>query len=112
MSDVNEYKLIREMKGGQFGRVFLVTRLEREYVLKHIVLGSEETEIIVREVYLNIIWQLEILETLHDRQVLHYYTHFIDESILQIITEFCPNGDLGKLIKHFAKNNRLIPKKV
>lgn len=51
MSDVNEYKLIREMKGGQFGRVFLVTRLEREYVLKHIVLGSEETEIIVREVY-------------------------------------------------------------
>lgn len=56
MTDVNEYKLIREMKGGQFGRVFLVTRLEREYVLKHIVLGSEETEIIVREVYLNIIW--------------------------------------------------------
>lgn len=35
----------------------------------------------------------------------------MNESILQIITEYCPNGDLGKLIKHFKSSNKSISKK-
>lgn len=51
MNGVNEYRIIRELQGGQFGRIFLVTRLEREYILKHIALNRDDSEIIIREVF-------------------------------------------------------------
>ena len=55
-----------------------------------------------------IISEVNILRELHHPNIVKYYDRIIDKknSKLYIVMEYCPGGDLSKIIKHNRKNNQ------
>lgn len=102
---MEEYKLLKQISKGSFGDVYLVTKKERFYTLKIVPVKDEDMETIYREA--------NILSALSDRYVIHYYEAWATKKQLIIVTEYCPHGDLGNIIKiakthNFMLNERTI----
>lgn len=95
---LDDYEIIKELSKGHFGKVYLIKRRERLYTAKIVKINEHDIE--------NVYKEAKILSSLSDRYVVHYYEAWSTKSELIIVTEYCPHGDLGHIIRT-AKNNGL-----
>ena len=85
-------------KGG-FGTVYLIENNNKKYALKKIPLI-----IIEKEDLINYEKEAKILSKLDNEYIVKYYDSFIDSDFnLNIIMEYCDNGDLNTYIQNKKK---------
>jgi NIMA (never in mitosis gene a)-related kinase len=101
------YKKLGTVGAGAFGHVFLAESIPEanprvppgRYVIKRMCLVSSE------EVLRSAAVEIKILENLTPHEnIVAYHEHFIDdEDYINLVIEYCPHGDLEKLIDTRAK---------
>ena len=98
---LKDYIIQKELGRGSFGVAYLVVHLltGQQYVLKRISIGhlnNKHQQSALREV--------EILKSISHPHIIKYYSSYIEDNTLSIITEYAEGGDLYKLIlKHRHK---------
>ena len=93
---INNYKIIKFLNEGSFGKIYLVQNLlnNKKYALKSISLLN-----IDRYQKLSILLEIKILLVNNSKYLLECHDLFIWNNKLCIITDYIDNGDLDLLIK-------------
>jgi len=55
--------------------------------------------------------ECKLLATLHHPNIVEYIESFLEEESLHLVTQYCEQGDLAKLIKHYKKRGKFFPEK-
>ena len=103
---IREYEIKKELGSGAYGIVYKVTKVSsplNELVLKQISLKNlkkSEIKKIENEAIL--------LKELNSKYIVKYIDSFIENNYLNIIMEFCNQGDLDTLLKSKKQKQRLI----
>ena len=93
---LKDYKIKQQIGTGAYGKVFKVEKNNNIYVLKQIPLNhTTNIETIINEA--------KILSSLNSEYVVKYYDSFIEENNLNIIMEYCENGDLSTYMKEYKE---------
>ena len=102
---MEKYEPISYIGKGNFGSITKIrSKLDGKILvwkeLNYGVMSEKDRNRIVSEV--------NILRELHHPNIVKYYDRIIDKknSKLYIVMEYCPGGDLSKIIKHNRKNNQ------
>lgn len=84
----NKYRLIKVLGAGGFGKVLLAEDelAKNKVAIKTFVNPEFTSEDIVREI--------QYLASLKHPSIVRFYHHFIENSTLHIVMEYCPNGSL------------------
>ena len=102
-SSIDNYEIIKEIGKGSFSNVYLVKRKDnsKEFALKKVNLSNMSSK--ERE---NALKEVNFLAEIKDSNVIGYEESFYDNnmSILYLVMEYAPFGDLNKII---ANNNKL-----
>ncbi len=95
------FEVLTKLGKGSFGVVYKVRRKKdnKIYVLKQIAIGNMSKRF--RQDAIN---EVSILARLKHTHIVKYYDSFITSSHLNIIMEYCENGDLNQTIKRTAGN--------
>ena len=102
-SRLSDFKIIKELGKGSYGTVYTVKSNINSniYVMKKIELN-----------HLNPRQQIEchrevsILKKVNHKNIIKYYSSFLEKEILYIIMEYAELGDLYSLIKHYKKHSK------
>ena len=88
---IRNYQIIEKIGKGTFGIVYKVKRFNDPliYVIKQISLNGL-TDIQINQVYS----EAKILSLIKSRYVVKYYESFLENDNLNIVMEYCDNGDL------------------
>jgi len=106
--DLKEYKIIKELGHGAFGKVYHVLN-EKEnkyYALKKIELREFSEEEL--ELYEN---EAKLLSSINNAHVVKYYDSSKDDEFFYILMEYCEGSDLKQLIKEYKSKNEKIDEK-
>ena len=100
---LSDFEIIKELGKGSYGTVYTVKSLLNSniYVMKKMelnYLNPRQQQECYREV--------SILKKVSHRNIIKYYSSFLDKEILYIIMEYAELGDLYSLIKHYKKHSR------
>ena len=102
-SKLSDFKIQKELGKGSYGTVYTVKSSINSniYVMKKMELTHlnprQQTEC-YREV--------SILKKVSHKNVIKYYSSFLEKNILYIIMEYAELGDLYSLIKHYKKHSK------
>ena len=102
-SKVSDFKIIKELGKGSYGTVYTVKSLINSniYVMKKMELNHlnpRQQNECYREV--------SILKKVSHKNIIKYYSSFLENNILYIIMEYAELGDLYSLIKHYKKHSK------
>ena len=103
-----EYKIIKELGHGAFGKVYQVLN-EKEnkyYALKKIELiefCEEELELYENEA--------KLLSSINNAHIVKYYNSSKDNEFFYILMEYCEGSDLKQFIKEYKSKNEKIDEK-
>ena len=88
---IRNYQIIEKIGKGTFGTVYKVKRFNEPliYVIKQISLIGL-TDIQINQVYS----EAKILSQIRSKYVVKYYESFLEDDNLNIVMEYCDNGDL------------------
>ena len=103
-----EYKIIKELGHGAFGKVYQVLSEEEDkyYALKKIELREFSEEEL--DVYEN---EAKILSSINNAHIVKYYGSSKDNEFFYILMEYCEGSDLKKFIKEYKAENKKIEEK-
>lgn len=104
MSKLKDFEFLSVLGKGSFGTVHHVRRRVdgNSYVMKQIPIASLDAK--AQQDSIN---EVQILASLDSPFVVKYYDSFLAENTLNIVMEYCSNGDLGRRIKE--QRGKLIP---
>ena len=91
LKSIGKYQIIKKIGEGSYAKIFKVKKNETDnlYVLKNIQISQED--------YSNmneILNESSILASCDNYYIIKYYDSFFYKNTFNIITEFCPYGDL------------------
>ena len=106
---IGKYQIIKKIGEGSYAKIYKVKKdsSDKTYVLKNIPV-SEEDYSSMKEI-LN---ESSILSTCDNIYVVKYYDSFFYSGTFNIITEFCPYGDLFGYIKFYKERGSKIEEKI
>ena len=106
---IGKYQIIKKIGEGSYAKIYKVKKdsSDKIYVLKNIPV-SEEDYSSMKEI-LN---ESSILSTCDNIYVVKYYDSFFYSGTFNIITEFCPYGDLFGYIKFYKERGSKIEEKI
>ena len=106
---IGKYQIIKKIGEGSYAKIYKVKKdsSDKTYVLKNIPV-SEEDYSSMKEI-LN---ESSILSTCDNIYVVKYYNSFFYCGTFNIITEFCPYGDLFGYIKFYKERGSKIEEKI
>ena len=106
---LGKYQIIKKIGEGSYAKIYKVKKdsSDKAYVLKNIPV-SEEDYSSMKEI-LN---ESSILSTCDNIYVVKYYDSFFYSGTFNIITEFCPYGDLFGYIKFYKERGSKIEEKI
>lgn len=90
-----EFKIMSEIGKGAYGTVYKVLSLRdgKEYVLKKIPI-----QYLKKKELTDVITEAKILRKVSHHNIVKSYSHFVENSALNIIMEYAEGGDLQKVI--------------
>ena len=102
---MEKYEPISYIGKGNFGSI---TKIRNKIDGKILVWKELNYGVMSEKDRNRIVSEVNILRELHHPNIVKYYDRIIDKknSKLYIVMEYCPGGDLSKIIKHNRKNNQ------
>ena len=102
---MEKYEPISYIGKGNFGSI---TKIRNKLDGKILVWKELNYGVMSEKDRNRIVSEVNILRELHHPNIVKYYDRIIDKknSKLYIVMEYCPGGDLSKIIKHNRKNNQ------
>ena len=100
---IRNYQIIEKIGKGTFGIVYKVKKFNEPliYVIKQISLEGL-TDFQINQVYS----EVKILSLIKSKYVVKYYESFLEENNLNIVMEYCDNGDLCNYLKEQQMKNK------
>ena len=101
VSEINNYKILKSIGAGSYGKVYKVQRLldQKIYAMKKISLTQ------INSYYKNsILNEIKILSSHDSIHLIKYYDSFIDNNFIYIITDFASKGDLCSKINKYKNS--------
>ena len=100
---IRNYQIIEKIGKGTFGNVYKVKKFNEPliYVIKQISLEGL-TDFQINQVYS----EVKILSLIKSKYVVKYYESFLEENNLNIVMEYCDNGDLCNYLKEQQMKNK------
>ena len=106
---IGKYQIVKKIGEGSYARIYKVKKdnSETQYVLKNIPVSEEDISSMNE-----ILNESSILSTCDNVYVIKYYDSFFYKGTFNIITEFCPYGDLFGYIKFYKVRGSKIEEKI
>ena len=106
---IGKYQIIKKIGEGSYAKIYKVKKddSETQYVLKNIPVSEEDISSMNE-----ILNESSILSTCDNIYVIKYYDSFFYKGTFNIITEFCPYGDLFGYIKFYKVRGSKIEEKI
>ena len=100
---IRNYQIIEKIGKGTFGIVYKVKKFNDPliYVIKQISLEGL-TDFQINQVYS----EVKILSLIKSKYVVKYYESFLEDNNLNIVMEYCDNGDLCSYLKEQQMKNK------
>ena len=100
---IRNYQIIEKIGKGTFGIVYKVKKFNDPfiYVIKQISLEGL-TDFQINQVYS----EVKILSLIKSKYVVKYYESFLEDDNLNIVMEYCDNGDLNNYLNEQKKKNK------
>ena len=100
---ISDFKLLKELGKGSYGTVYTVKSYidDNIYVMKKMELNHLNPRQQV-ECYR----EVSILKKVDHKNIIKYYSSFLEKETLYIIMEYAELGDLYSLIKHYKKHSK------
>ena len=105
---IGDYTIIKELGNGAYGVVYLV---KKENEPSNLVLKQISLKNLKPDEKKNIENEANLLKELNSKYIVKYIDSFEKNNYLNIIMEYCDQGDLDLLLKSKKKTNQLIAEK-
>ena len=102
-----DYKEIKELGHGGFGKVYLIEKNNKYYALKKLFikeLNEEEKEKCKNEII--------ILRRFNNENIVKFYDSYIKNEYMYIIMEYAGDSNLKKFIKKYKDRDKFIPEEL
>ena len=106
---LSDFELVAELGRGTYGVVTKVrSKLDGKiYCMKRVKCGHMSPQR-QREVLMEVL----MLRRLNHKNVIGYYTSFVEKKSLYIVMEYASNGDLQRVLDEHKRNKSYVPEKV
>ncbi|MCQ2818018.1 MAG: serine/threonine-protein kinase Nek [archaeon] len=106
---IGQYKIIKKIGKGSYANIYKVQKINSNdiYVLKEILINGDEDEETLKQIKS----ESTLLSQLNSNYIIKYYDSFTSPKTINIITEYCENGDLDAYIKKHIKEKKRINEK-